>query len=54
MRGEPTASPEMRLGWMQAHNSTSLSGDSRKLFLDIPLIALINGFHTRIQVYAIH
>jgi hypothetical protein len=41
-RGEPTASPELRLGWMQATTSPLLSErEGENFFLTSPLIGLI-------------
>jgi hypothetical protein len=37
IRGGPTASPELRLGWMQAtHHPSPLGEEGEDFFLDIP------------------
>jgi hypothetical protein len=43
IRGEPTASPELRLGWMQATSPLLWEREGKNFFLTSPLIGLIEA-----------
>src|SRR5580704_7291865 len=46
IRGEPTASPELRLGWMQATIRLLSERKGKNFFLTSPLIGLIEKMST--------